>query len=31
MWRLPRGAKPRGIHISPLGLIPKKNIPVSAA
>ena len=27
MWRLPLGARPRGIHISPLGLIPKKNKP----
>ena len=27
MWRLPRGAKSRGIHLSPLGLIPKKNKP----
>jgi len=27
MWRLPLGTKPSGIHISPLGLIPKKNKP----
>ena len=27
MWKFPVGASPRGVHRSPLGLIPKKNKP----
>ena len=27
MWKLVIGTRPRGIHVSPLGLIPKKNKP----
>jgi len=27
MWRCPAGCLPKGIHTSPLGLIPKKNKP----
>jgi len=27
MWQLPPGVFPRGVHMSPLGLIPKKNRP----
>ena len=27
MWQLPAGVFPRGIHVSPIGLIPKKNRP----
>ena len=27
MWRCPKDCLPRGIHISPLGVIPKKNKP----
>ena len=27
MWKWPMGVRPKGVHISPLGLIPKKNKP----
>jgi len=27
MWKLPSGVFPRGIHVSPIGLVPKKNKP----
>ena len=27
MWKCPMGVRPKGVHISPLGLIPKKNKP----
>ena len=27
MWKCPMGVMPKGVHISPLGLIPKKNKP----
>jgi len=27
MWQLSAGVFPRGIHVSPIGLIPKKNRP----
>ena len=27
MWKCPMGVRPKGVYISPLGLIPKKNKP----